>query len=80
VEERLDGTVHLGMRGKTLWYSVLPKRPEKQKEIVTALVPKPQAIPSADHPWRKFQFGKKNEKIAIFAPKHYTTLLQVNQV
>lgn len=80
VEERLDGTVHLGMRGKTLSYRVTTTRPEKEKAAVTALVPRAPTKPSATHPWRNFDFGKKNEKIAIFAPEYCTTLLQVNQV
>jgi hypothetical protein len=80
VEERLDGTIHLGMRNKTLAYRVTAVRPEKEKATVTALVPRAPTKPSTNHPWRNFDFGKKNEKIAIFAPEHYTTLLQVNQV
>lgn len=80
VEERLDGTVHLGMRNKTLAYRITATRPEKEKMTVTALVPRAKAVPSVGHPWRNIDFGKKSEKISIFAPEHYTTLLQVNQV
>jgi hypothetical protein len=84
VEERQGGTIHLGMRNKTLAYCVTAVRPEKEKTTVTALVPRTKVAPPASHPWRTkktfVDFGKKNEKIAIFAPKHYTTLLQVNQV
>lgn len=80
VEERLDDTVHLIMRGATLQYHVTAKRPEKQSARVTALVPRKSSIPSANHPWRKFGLKKESEKSAIFAGKHYITLLETNQV
>lgn len=79
-EEGIDGTVHLGMRGKTIAYRVTATRPEKEKGVVTALVPRTPTKPAVDNPRRKFNFGKKNEKIAIFAPEYCTALLQVNQV
>lgn len=56
VEQRLDGTLHLRLRGKYLAFRILPVKPEKARERVTALVPrKPPAPnkPSANHPWRK---------------------------
>lgn len=80
VEERLDGTIHLRMRGATLRYVVTATRPKKANDRVTALVPRAAVKPPTDHPWRKFSFGNKNKKITISAPKHYTTLLQTNQV
>ena len=70
VEERLDGTVHLGMRDHTLTYVVTGERPEKQHTLVTALVPRPSTTPPADHPWRKFQYGSRTKKTAVFATTH----------
>lgn len=56
VEERLDQTVHIRLRGKHLNYKLLPKRPERQ----TATTKMPWAlqasskvhIPPPNHPWR----------------------------
>lgn len=67
IEQWLDGTVHLWLRGKELCYVVTATRPEKQRVRITALVPKPMKIPSLSHPWRKSQYGNKNKKIAISA-------------
>ena len=56
IEKRLDGTLHLRLRGKYLAFKILPARPEKTKERVTALVPKKEKfpwVPPANHPWRK---------------------------
>lgn len=56
LERRLDGTLHMRLRGKYLAFHILPERPPKTHERVTALVPKKerrQWKPSADHPWKK---------------------------
>lgn len=55
VEERLDGTLCVSLRGKYLEYTVLPERPKKViKMYVTALTKEPQIWkPPADHPWRR---------------------------
>lgn len=55
VETRLDGSLHLYLRGKELFYTSLPERPQRL-EIgkVVALVQRPSAWkPAANHPWRK---------------------------
>lgn len=61
VEEHLDGSVHLKLRGKELNYTVLPKRPEKEFKLkIPALTTsKSSYIPPADHPWRKRTFTDK---------------------
>jgi hypothetical protein len=55
VEEHLDGSVKLKLRGKELNYLVLPKRPEKAFKLkIPALVTSKSTYkPPADHPWRK---------------------------
>jgi hypothetical protein len=56
IEKRLDGTLHVRLRGHYLNFKVLPERPEKTNERVIALVPRKERepwIPPADHPWRK---------------------------
>jgi hypothetical protein len=62
IEEWLDGTVHIRMRNRTLSYRVAATRPEKESVRVTALVPRAVRKPTADHPWRKFSFGREDEK------------------
>lgn len=56
IEEHLDHTIHIRLRGKYLNFTLLPKRPEKQKKhpwIIAAHLPKsPAYIPPPDHPWR----------------------------
>ena len=57
IEERIDGEVCIRLRDKYLNYRVLPKRPEKAKDMkkVIALTRTKQSTwkPPLDHPWRK---------------------------
>ena len=55
IEEHLDGSIKLKLRGKELRYLVLPKRPEKEFKLkIPALATsKPTYKPPANHPWRK---------------------------
>lgn len=56
LEKRLDGTLHMRLRGKYLAFKILPERPPKTNERLTALVPKKERTPwkpPVDHPWRK---------------------------
>lgn len=80
IEEWLDGTVHLWLRGTELRFEVTATRPEKRCARVTALVPRPTKVPPANHPWRKFQYGSKNKKISVFGTTYSTTTLLTNQV
>lgn len=58
VEERIDGSVHIRLRGKYLAYTIVPKRQEK-RAVPWILSQQPQqqkriyAKPAADHPWRR---------------------------
>ncbi len=61
VEKRLDGSVHLRLRGKYLSYKVLPQRPQKTAPRLWTLpnsLPRRIYKPAFDHPWRKFQFSR----------------------
>jgi len=60
VEERFDGSIYFRLRGKYLNYKQLPERPGKVsgKSIPWVLAKPLPARPSADHPWRKFQYAK----------------------
>lgn len=57
IEERLDGSVRIRLRGKYLTYQLLPERPRKahqQPWVLTTTVPKRTAWkPPVDHPWRQ---------------------------
>jgi hypothetical protein len=55
LEERLDGTVWISIRGKYLKYTVLPERSKKViKMHITALTRERQIWkPPADHPWKR---------------------------
>lgn len=63
VEEHLNGSIALKLRGKELRYLVLPKRPEKEFKLkIPALVSsKSNYKPPADHPWRRSFFTNKVE-------------------
>lgn len=59
VEEWVDGTMHLRLRGKELRYEMLPDRPKKateQPRFIAAsakeLSAKKAHTPAANHPWR----------------------------
>lgn len=61
IEEHLDGSIKLKLRGKELHYTVLPKRPAKEFKLkIPALVTsRPTYKPPANHPWRKQYFTNK---------------------
>lgn len=53
VEEHLDRTIHLRLRGKELNYVVLPERPKKIKSPVVIAKTAPATWkPAPGHPWR----------------------------
>lgn len=58
VEERLDGSVHIRLRGKYLRYALLQERPKKAS--TPWVIPKISVPwkPPADHPWRRYEFTK----------------------
>jgi hypothetical protein len=54
IERRLDGTLHIRLREHYLAFKILPVRPERLHERVTALVPrKGPWKPPENHPWTK---------------------------
>lgn len=55
LEERLDGTVWISIRGRYLKFTVLPERPKNGiKMRVTALTRERQIWkPPSDHPWKR---------------------------
>lgn len=62
IEERLDDTIHIRLKGQYLRYEKLPSKPAAVSTLPIALTSNPdtdkQTIstkPSLNHPWRKFQ-------------------------
>lgn len=53
VEEHLDHTIHIRLRGKDINYVLLPARPKKASVPFVLAKSSPPTKPSADHPWRK---------------------------
>lgn len=59
VEEHLDGTIHFITNDKPLNFFVLPDRPKRIVKQPVILTNHPLNFkPSADHPWRKFKYGR----------------------
>lgn len=53
IEERLDGSLAIRLRGKYLNFKILPAKPEKSKDAPFVLPAKSKAhAPAANHPWR----------------------------
>lgn len=62
VEERLDGNIHIRLKGTYLAYLVIAKYERVARSRVAALTrEKPHWKPPADHPWKRFKFGAKKQ-------------------
>jgi len=71
VEERMDQTIQIRLRGKYLNYRLLPGKPKKingGKNNLKWVIPKSTAhVPPADHPWRQtanLEYIKKLTKVS----------------
>jgi len=71
VEERMDQSIRIRLRGKYLNYKLLPEKPKKingDKNNLQWVIPKSTAhIPPANHPWRqaaKMEYLKKLTKVS----------------
>lgn len=74
VEEHLDGSIHLNLRGKYLEFMELPERPEKVKMRITGLTREKQLWkPPMNHPWKKLSF-EKSGAISKTLPNDISTL------
>jgi len=58
VQERVDGSMIMTYKGRSLRFKEITERPVREKtQVVVMRIRKPR-IPSADHPWRRsFKFG-----------------------
>jgi hypothetical protein len=66
IEEHLDNTIKINLKGHYLSYKVLPERPKKEIDIkLPALTKKEQSDwkPPIDHPWRKQFIFNHNLKV-----------------
>ncbi len=63
VEERIDDSIFVSLRGRYLDYTTLPERPKKVVEPKTSMLgaSKSSRKPPADHPWRKPFLVPKNK-------------------
>ncbi len=63
IEQRIDDSIFISLRGKYLDYVVLPERPKKliEAKIPALAAGKSSWKPSADHPWRKPFLIQKNK-------------------
>lgn len=69
VEEHTDGAIEMKLRDKKLFYTALPKRPEKviALKIAALTTGKPTYKPPLNHPWRKqFLTEKTKSKVLQF--------------
>lgn len=70
IEERMDRTIKIRLRGKYLNYKLLPEKPRKinEKNSKQWVIPKSTAhIPPANHPWRQInnrEYLKKLTKVS----------------
>lgn len=56
IEERMDKSIHLRLRGKYLNFKLLPERPKKVEHKIPWVIPAGKTTahtPAPDHPWRK---------------------------
>lgn len=64
VEEHLDRTIHIRLRGKELNHAILPERPKQATSSFVITKSAPQTMkPQADHPWRR-RFHADAQKVA----------------
>ena len=55
VEEHLDGTIKINLKGHYLNYAILPERPRKQIDVKLPAITKSKQSnwkPPINHPWR----------------------------
>jgi hypothetical protein len=58
VHERVDGSIVILAKDRSLRYREILTRPEKEKKQPVRTGPKKTTIPPRDHYWRNFKFGK----------------------
>lgn len=69
IEERLDGTMHLMVKGINIKYKEITSRPVRESEKIQNILTKTTKL-SPDHPWKKydFKYGKKAKELKSSIP------------
>ncbi len=63
VQERVNGTMLITHNDVSLKFKEITTRPEKQQKPVHMLRKRKVHIPSADHPWRKWNYPSVNKRL-----------------
>jgi transposase-like protein len=58
VQERIDGSMIMTYKGRSLRFKEVTERPVREKTPVVLMRTRIPYIPPADHPWRKFKIRK----------------------
>jgi len=68
IEEHLDKTIHICKKDIYLNFNELEEKPVKEIDLkLAAITPRKTFYTSpANHPWRRFQFSQKQEKVKVF--------------
>lgn len=61
IEEKIDGSMLITHKGRSLKYKEVMTRPQKKEEKkLYIFTPKKKNIPPANHPWRKYKINKSS--------------------
>jgi len=66
IEERLDKSLHISLRGMYLTYEILPNRPEKTTillPMLTVTKTKSDWKPPKNHPWRRYEIQNQDASL-----------------
>lgn len=58
VQDRLDGSVHITYKNRSLRFREITERPIPEKKPSPVVSVRKPTTPPTDHPWRSFKFGK----------------------
>jgi hypothetical protein len=58
VEDRMDGSLHMTYKNRSLRFREIMERPITEKRPSSMMRIRKSSIPSTNHPWRGFKFGK----------------------
>lgn len=70
VEEHMDSTIHVRLRGKELSYKLLPQRPRRMEHtkpvwVLAGELERTPYKPAANHPWRRPFLAKEIQRNAL---------------
>jgi hypothetical protein len=59
VQDRLDGSIRISYKNRALRFMEISERPKPVKSPPIVVRVRKSSTPEANHPWRKFKFGKR---------------------